>query len=181
MGHKGPVLRPRCIGTGRAWTQLLFYPIPFTYRLVLFFRVLTVLLLFRLFLALFTGGLSCFHLLWTPINLLYASHDRLLRPKDELIFRDERKYFTLRDDEIYIYIYICIKESSIIFSAGGERQWRHAVSNRDMKETAPWIFLPNCETFLHDSSQKSAAHNLQQSHSVNKLHFALNVQCFSCL
>ena len=23
MGHKGPVLRPRCIGTARAWTQLL--------------------------------------------------------------------------------------------------------------------------------------------------------------
>jgi hypothetical protein len=25
MGHKGPVLRPRCIGTERAETQLLLY------------------------------------------------------------------------------------------------------------------------------------------------------------
>jgi hypothetical protein len=25
MGHKGPVLRPRCIGPGRARTQILFY------------------------------------------------------------------------------------------------------------------------------------------------------------
>jgi len=25
MGHKGPVLRPRCIGPGRARTQNLFY------------------------------------------------------------------------------------------------------------------------------------------------------------
>jgi hypothetical protein len=23
MGHKGPVLRPRCIGPGRAWTHIL--------------------------------------------------------------------------------------------------------------------------------------------------------------
>ena len=29
MGHKGPVLRPRCIGPGRARTQLLFYSILF--------------------------------------------------------------------------------------------------------------------------------------------------------
>jgi len=27
MGHKGPVLKPRCIGPGRARTQLLFYSI----------------------------------------------------------------------------------------------------------------------------------------------------------
>jgi len=27
MGHKGPVLRPRCIGPGRARTRLLFYSI----------------------------------------------------------------------------------------------------------------------------------------------------------
>jgi hypothetical protein len=27
MGHKGPVLRPRCIGPGRAWTHILFYSI----------------------------------------------------------------------------------------------------------------------------------------------------------
>jgi len=25
MGHKGPVLRPRCVGTEGAQTQLLFY------------------------------------------------------------------------------------------------------------------------------------------------------------
>ena len=25
MGHKGPVLRLRCIGPGRAWTHILFY------------------------------------------------------------------------------------------------------------------------------------------------------------
>jgi len=25
MGHKGPVLRPRWIGPGRAWTHILFY------------------------------------------------------------------------------------------------------------------------------------------------------------
>jgi len=25
MGHKQPVLRPRCIGPRRAWTQILFY------------------------------------------------------------------------------------------------------------------------------------------------------------
>jgi len=25
MGHKGPVLRPRCIRPGRAWIQTLFY------------------------------------------------------------------------------------------------------------------------------------------------------------
>jgi len=25
MGHKGPVLRPRCVGPGRARTRLLFY------------------------------------------------------------------------------------------------------------------------------------------------------------
>jgi hypothetical protein len=29
MGHKGPGLRPMCIGTERARTQLLFYTIPF--------------------------------------------------------------------------------------------------------------------------------------------------------
>jgi hypothetical protein len=27
MGHKGPAVRPRCIGPGRAWTQILFYSI----------------------------------------------------------------------------------------------------------------------------------------------------------
>jgi hypothetical protein len=27
MGHKGPVLRPRCIGPGRARTQIPFYSI----------------------------------------------------------------------------------------------------------------------------------------------------------
>jgi len=27
-GHKGPVLRPRCIGPGRARTQTLFYYFP---------------------------------------------------------------------------------------------------------------------------------------------------------
>ena len=27
MGHKGPVLRPRCTGPGRAQTQILFYSI----------------------------------------------------------------------------------------------------------------------------------------------------------
>jgi len=27
MGHKGPVLRPRCIGPGRAGTQIPFYSI----------------------------------------------------------------------------------------------------------------------------------------------------------
>jgi len=27
MGHKGPVLKPRCIGPRRARTQLLFYSI----------------------------------------------------------------------------------------------------------------------------------------------------------
>jgi hypothetical protein len=29
MGHKGPVLRPRCIGPTRACTQILFYSILF--------------------------------------------------------------------------------------------------------------------------------------------------------
>jgi len=29
MGHKGPVLRPRCIGPGRARTEILFYSILF--------------------------------------------------------------------------------------------------------------------------------------------------------
>jgi len=29
MGHEGPVLKPRCIGPGRARTQLLFYSILF--------------------------------------------------------------------------------------------------------------------------------------------------------
>jgi len=28
MGHKGPVLRPSCIGLGKAQTQTLFYSIP---------------------------------------------------------------------------------------------------------------------------------------------------------
>jgi len=28
MGHKGPVLRPRCIGPGRARTQIPFNSIP---------------------------------------------------------------------------------------------------------------------------------------------------------
>ena len=31
MGHKGPVLRPRCIGPGRARTQILFCSIMFFY------------------------------------------------------------------------------------------------------------------------------------------------------
>jgi hypothetical protein len=29
MGHKGPVLRPRCIGPRKAWIQMLFYSILF--------------------------------------------------------------------------------------------------------------------------------------------------------
>jgi len=42
MGHKGPVLRPRCIGAGRAWTQLLFYSILSLYGSVSQFVVMPI-------------------------------------------------------------------------------------------------------------------------------------------
>ena len=44
MGHKGPVLRPRCIGPGRARTQILFYFILF--YSVLFCSILVYSILF---------------------------------------------------------------------------------------------------------------------------------------
>jgi hypothetical protein len=177
MGHKRPVLRPGCTGAERAWTQLLFYPVPFIYRLFLFFKVLTVLLLFRLFLALFTGGLSCFQLLWTPINLLYASHDRLLRPKDELIFRDESKYFTLRDDEINNKKEKAVSFSALEASANGDAPCLIVTWSKLRREFSYQIVRP----FFTIPLRNLAVHNLQQSHSLNKLHFARNVQCFGCL
>jgi len=35
MGHKGPVLRPRCIGPGRAWTQIPFNSIQIGFKKLL--------------------------------------------------------------------------------------------------------------------------------------------------
>jgi len=35
MGHKGPILRPRCIGSGRAQTQILFCSIGNVFRNVI--------------------------------------------------------------------------------------------------------------------------------------------------
>jgi len=47
MGHKGPVLKPGCIGPGRARTQLLFYSILFfLFCSILFYSILFYSILF---------------------------------------------------------------------------------------------------------------------------------------